>query len=85
MTGLIERRALDRTAASKDVLLFFSAQRGVFSCELCDFTDAGARIRLHGLNLLPPTFNLSFDNFRTVRKCRLIWRRGDFVGMDFEN
>jgi len=38
-----------------------------------------------GLNVLPPNFELSFDNFRTVRKCRLIWRRGDFIGIAFEN
>ena len=85
MTGLIERRSFARTAASKGVLLFFSAQRGVFACEACDVTDVGAKVRLHGLNVLPSNFNVSFDNFRTVQKCRLIWRRGDFFGIAFEN
>jgi hypothetical protein len=45
---------------------------------------AGAQIRLSGLNVLPPNFELSFDNFRTVRKCRLIWRRHDLIGIAFE-
>ena len=53
--------------------------------EVRDVTNAGAQIRLNGLNVLPPNFELSFDNFRTVRKCRLIWRRGDFIGIAFEN
>jgi hypothetical protein len=85
MTGLIERRSSDRTATSKGALLFFSAQRGVFGCEVCDLAEAGARVKLNGLNVLPPNFKLSFDNFRTARECRLIWRRGDFVGIAFEN
>jgi hypothetical protein len=67
------------------VLLFFGARRGVFGCQLCDVNEAGARIRLRGLTLLPPNFKLTFDNFRTVQKCRLIWRRGDVVGLIFEN
>jgi ribosomal protein S1 len=67
------------------VLLFFSAQRGVFSCEVRDVTNVGAQIRLNGLNILPPILELSFDNFRTVRKCRLIWRLGDLIGIAFEN
>jgi hypothetical protein len=85
MTKLIERRSVGRTAASKGALLFFSAQRGVFACEVHDVTNLGAQIRLSGLNVLPPNFELSFDNFRIVRKCRLIWRRGDFIGIAFEN
>ena len=84
-TRVTERRSAGRTAISKGVLLFFSAQRGVFSCEVCDVSNAGAKIRLNGLRILPPNFELSCDNFRTVRKCRLIWRRGDFVGTAFEN
>jgi hypothetical protein len=85
MTKLTERRSVGRTAASKGALLFFGARRGVFACEVHDVTNLGARIRLSGLNVLPPDFELSLDNFGTVRKCRLIWRRGDFIGIAFEN
>ena len=31
------------------------------------------------------SFDLTFDNFRTIRRCRLIWREGDFLGLAFEN
>ena len=84
VTEKTERRSVGRTAASKGGLLFFSAQRGVFACEVCDLSNIGARIRLK-LGILPPNFELSFDNFRSVRKCRLIWRQGDFIGIAFEN
>jgi len=38
---------------------------------------------LEVLNVLPVEFDLSFDNFRTIRGCRMIWRDGDFVGVEF--
>jgi hypothetical protein len=85
MIARIERRSVGRTSISKGALLFFSAQRGVFACGVVDVTNAGAQIRLNGLSVLPPNFELSFDNFHTVRKCRLIWRRGDSIGIAFEN
>jgi hypothetical protein len=85
MKRLIERRSVGRTATSKGVLLFFSTQRGVFTGVAMDITNFGARIRLNGANVLPPKFRLSFDNFRTVRECRLIWRQDDFIGIALEN
>jgi hypothetical protein len=66
MNGPIERRSVGRTAISKGALLFFSAQRGVFTSVAVDVTNVGARIKLGGANVLPPKFQLSFDNFRTV-------------------
>ncbi len=84
ITEQTERRSVGRMAISKGGLLFFSAQRGVFACEICDISNAGAKIKLK-LGILPPNFELSFDNFRTVRKCRLIWRRGDLIGIAFQN
>jgi hypothetical protein len=35
--------------------------------------------------LIPLTFVMTFDNFRTIRECRLIWRAGDFLGVAFQN
>ena len=55
------------------------------SCGVTDITDAGAGIRIYDLPFLPLNFELSFDNFRTIRTCRLIWRDGDFLGVMFEN
>jgi hypothetical protein len=79
-----ERRAIGRTRINRNALLFFRGQTGVFSCCVRDVTNSGAGIRLERLNVLPVEFDLSFDNFRTVRKCRLVWRETDFVGVAFE-
>jgi hypothetical protein len=86
VTGMaFERRYVARTTISKDALLFFDEQRGVLTCRVQDVTNSGAGIELHTLNLLPLNFELSFDNFHTVRECRVIWRQGDFVGVAFQN
>ena len=79
-----ERRSIGRTRIAKGALLFFNGQCGVRSCMVRDVTNVGAGIRTRDLPLVPLNFDLSFDNFRTIRKCRLIWRDGDFIGLAFE-
>jgi hypothetical protein len=80
-----ERRSIGRTKIAKSALLFFTGQTGVRSCGVTDITNVGAGIRTQDLPALPLNFELSFDNFRTARSCRLIWRSGDFVGAAFES
>ena len=80
----LERRTIGRTRINRNALLFFHGQAEVFHCCVRDVTNSGAGIRLERLNVLPTKFDLSFDNFRTVRQCRLMWRAADFVGATFE-
>ena len=35
--------------------------------------------------LVPTTFDLTLDNFGTIRRCRLVWRKGGFLGAAFED
>jgi hypothetical protein len=84
MMAMNDRRSVERTRISKGALLFFTGSRGVFSCTVYDVTNSGAGIRLHDLTIIPLEFALSFDNFRSLRQCRLIWREGDFFGVAFE-
>jgi hypothetical protein len=80
-----ERRAVDRTTINRGVLMLFTGPEGVYACCVRDVTNQGAGILLNGLNIVPSEFGISFDNFRTMRHCRLIWRDGDFVGVAFES
>jgi hypothetical protein len=45
----------------------------------------GAVVHVNGLNIVPSDFGTSFDGFRTMRRCWLIWRDGDLVGAAFES
>ena len=78
-----ERRSIGRTKIAKGALLFFTGQVGVRSCTVRDITNVGAGVRVQDLPALPLNFELSFDNFRTSRKCRLIWRDCDLIGVAF--
>jgi hypothetical protein len=80
-----ERRSIGRTKILKGALIFFSEKTGVQSCTVRDVTNAGAGIRAKNLRIMPLDFALSFDAFRTLRMCRLIWREGDFLGVAFES
>ena len=81
---LFERRSKGRTVINRDARMSFPGNVGVHSCSVRDVTNDGAGIRLSGLNIVPSDFGVSFDNFRTMRLCKLIWRDGDFVGVSFE-
>jgi hypothetical protein len=80
-----ERRSVGRTKILKDALLFFNKKAGVQSCTVRDVTNLGAGIRARNLQIVPLNFDLSFDGFRTIRKCRLIWRQHEFFGVAFES
>jgi hypothetical protein len=79
-----ERRTFERTWRGRDALIRIDGLRDIFSCSLRDIAERGAGIRLHRqIVLLPIEFELSEDNFRTVRRCRLVWRQTDFAGVAF--
>jgi hypothetical protein len=79
----IERRAVGRTTINRDVLIFFNGN--VHACCVRNITNHSAGLRLNILNIVPSEFGISFDNFRTMRRCRLIWRDGNLVGVAFES
>jgi hypothetical protein len=79
-----DRRSTERTRTSKAGSIFFGRQTDEPSCdvEVRDVANGGAGIYKSGLSVLPLTFELSFDNLR--RKCRMVWRKGNFFGVTFE-
>jgi hypothetical protein len=80
-----ERRAVGCTTINRSALEHFAGCDGVHGCCIRDVTNLVAGILLNGLNIIPSEFGISFDNFRTMRKCCLVWRDGDFVGATFES
>lgn len=82
---MYERRSIGRTTICKGAKVFLSPKRGTVACTVRNITNNGASIRVDGLNILPTNFELSFDNFRTSRKSRLVWRDGAFLGVAFES
>jgi hypothetical protein len=75
------RRSAGRTPISKAARLLFGRHRG--DVEVTDIGEGGAKIYKSGSAILPLTFELSFDNLR--RNCRMVWRKGNFFGVTFED
>lgn len=82
---ILDRRSKKRTVVNRDALMFFTGSEVVHSCLVLNATNDGAGIRLNGLSVMPSDFGISFDRFRTMRKCRMVWRDGNFTGAVFES
>jgi hypothetical protein len=52
---------------------------------LHNLTGLGACIELDfKIEQLPAAIAFTFDNFRTIRACKIVWREGHFAGIEFE-
>ena len=67
----------------KEGLLFFERGREL-RIVAYDVSRTNAQIHSDGLSLLPIRFFITFDNFLTVGKCRLLWRHRDDIGVAIE-
>jgi hypothetical protein len=68
---------------STDGLLFFDGGQEL-RIVAYDVSRTNAVVHADGLGLLPIYFYITFDDFVTVGKCRLIWRHRDDIGVVFE-
>jgi hypothetical protein len=77
-----DKRAFERTPCNRGALL--RILNDIFSFTIRDASERGIGIRLHSrLPLIPVEFLISEDGFKTARRCRLVWREGDFAGAEF--
>jgi hypothetical protein len=78
-----ERREIQRTRVLRTVQLHIPGHANAVESSVRNLTAKGAGLTIYTA-ILPLTFYLSFDAFRTMRLCRLIWRRNDKVGVMFD-
>jgi hypothetical protein len=80
-----DRRVADRERTSKAASIVFGKQTGEHACEVevTDLGNGGAGIYRSGQAILPLKFELLFDGLR--RNCRMVWRKGNFFGVTFED
>jgi hypothetical protein len=82
--GDVLKIGLQMIEQSMNGQLLFLGGREVHACVAYDVTQISARMYSDGLGLLPIDFFVTFDNFRTIGTCQLIWRRRDHIGVVFE-
>jgi hypothetical protein len=78
---MFEKRRVQRTRVFKGAKI--ASDQLVCDCLVHDVSSLGARLALIGAANVPDTFELTFDAARTLRKCRIVWRSGIQIGVEF--
>ena len=80
----MEKRRLQRTKIYHPGKVFLLGET-MLDCTVLNITGFGACIELiFPIQELPETLEFSFDNFRTIHRCKIIWREGNHAGFAFE-
>jgi hypothetical protein len=77
-----QRRQLKRYVVNKSAKIVFG-DAALVDCTVCNVNSGGACLSLKATTRLPEVFELSFDSFRSVRACRVVWRKTDRLGVCF--
>jgi hypothetical protein len=80
---MIERRALERIEINQPALLHLDGVRGVHPCMVMNFHNQGAKLRCSTFHTVAFEFDLSFDGFKTTKRCHVVWRDGNSSGVEF--
>ena len=83
-----DRRTSPRQALGRDVLICSEDGKGIGACHLCDVSASGARLAITQgvLGKLPEEFILVLAKRAKVhRRCRVVWRGQDEIGVRFIN
>jgi len=80
-----ERRQSRRLKSFLHGFVYFDKGRGVVSCLVRDFSDEGARIIFSETVTIPDVVNLHLPKKDITLKARVIWRRGDEIGLGFNS
>ena len=79
-----ERRDVTRTRMSRSAKIIPPHRGSMIHCTVQNITSSGACLKFANTYGLPETFELTFEQGRTRRACRVVWRTNDEVGVAFE-
>jgi PilZ domain-containing protein len=79
-----ERRDVTRTRIARNAKIIPPRRGSMINCTVQNITSSGACLKLANTYGLPETFELTFEQGRTRRACRVVWRTNDEVGVAFE-
>ncbi len=84
--GTIDLRKKPRRQFHYNASLLTEGQRTPSACAIADISETGARIVLESERELPDHFVLLLSRTGSARRlCRLVWRDGLMVGVEFAN
>ena len=79
-----DKRKHRRRSLSRQATLRGSDGSEIAGCTVNDISDGGAKVILDRPARLPATFALWLkDDGSVLRECKLVWREGDVLGVEF--
>jgi hypothetical protein len=80
---MLEKRQVQRTRVLKGAKIILDNRSSLFDCTVRNLTNLGASVHLASSVGIPDVFALSFDFGRSSRRCRVIWRTENKIGVAF--
>jgi len=77
-----ERRTSARSRVLKSAKLVVGTS-SVIDCVVRNLNNSGARVEVPNSAALPENVHLTFDGGRSLRPCRIVWRKPDSTGLEF--
>lgn len=53
------------------------------ACTVIDISPRGAKLRCSESGSIPPIFQLAVTDIKKVTSCRVVWRKGCHIGVEF--
>ena len=79
-----ERRRVQRTRVLKAARIICDQHSSAIDCTVLNLTNVGACLRVASSLDVSTGFDLTFDSAHSSRKCRVVWRNEDELGVSFE-
>lgn len=76
-----DRRRQERTEV--DEVAYISGDGSSLRCRVRNISDHGAAIELADSRYVRPLFTLMLERNRVIKQCRVIWRMGSQIGVEF--
>jgi PilZ domain len=80
-----ERRERQRTRVLRNAKIIAPRNSSMIHCTVQDITSSGACLKVANTYGMPRTFELTFEQGRTRRFCRVVWHSSDRLGVAFED
>ena len=78
-----DKRGVQRTCTLKGAKIILHNLSSIFDCTVLNLTNVGACICVPSSVGIQNSFDLSFDRANSSRRCRVIWRTENRVGVSF--
>jgi PilZ domain len=76
-----DRRSLPRRRTLLEGRIIFKQQSSVLNCVVRNISESGARLEVEPSIHVPDRFDLDVASAGIRMSCRLVWRRGNLVGV----